>query len=413
MGIAEPSGVKTIGAEELTDEALLAQFTAQREEAAFAVLVQRYGGLVLGVCRRVLQHEQDAEDVFQAVFCVLARRAGAIRKREAVGAWLHGVAYRLARKARAQRGRRPVPVPNVPDIPAAEELPPWAWQELRPILDEEVNRLPDQYRQAFVLCYLQGRTNEQAAGLLGCPLGTVLSRLARARDRLRARLTRRGLALSAGALVGVLGSAAAATAVPPQLTQAALQSAITFRGGTTAGALPSSFLSPSVATLTEGFLRARARARLLQRAGGLLTVTLVGVVLLLLFRAAAAPAPSPRADHRRLQGTWRPAQVQYAGHVLPPQAIEDLRLTFAGDQLTLTSNLVNWTESFQLGATRTPGEITVHPKRGGPWPGIYEFDGDSLKLCVNYDGNERPTTFTSPPGRNVFYYQLVREATAP
>ena len=129
--------------DEFTDEDLLERFTSRRDEAAFAALVRRHGPLVLGVCRRVLHHAQDAEDALQATFCVLARKAAAIRRRGAVGAWLYAVAFRLARKARAGRGRRPVSQSDLPDIPAAESSPEWAWKELRPILDEEVNRLPD------------------------------------------------------------------------------------------------------------------------------------------------------------------------------------------------------------------------------------------------------------------------------
>src|SRR5712692_1766406 len=109
--------------DEPADDVLLERFTTRREEAAFAALVQRHGPLVLGVCRRVLQHEQDAEDAFQAVFCVLARKAGSIRKRAAVGAWLHGVAYRIARKARAGKGRQRVSETDLRDIPAAEGAP--------------------------------------------------------------------------------------------------------------------------------------------------------------------------------------------------------------------------------------------------------------------------------------------------
>src|SRR5262245_30136651 len=179
MGMAEANAVSAAGADDLADEVLLERFTSRREEAAFADLVRRHGPLVLGVCRRVLHHEQDAEDAFQAVFCVLARRARSIRKRAAVGAWLHAVAYRLARNAQKGRSRQPVAAANLPDIPAPDEPSEWVGRELRPILDEEVNRLPEKYRQAFVLCYLEGRSNERAAAELGCPLGTVLSRLAR------------------------------------------------------------------------------------------------------------------------------------------------------------------------------------------------------------------------------------------
>src|SRR6516162_5867968 len=140
--MTKPNAGSTAGAEDLSDEDLLERFTSRQDEAAFGVLVRRYGRLVLAVCRRVLGHEQDAEDAVQVVFCVLARRAGSIRKRGAVGAWLHAVAHRVAQKAQARRGRQPVPTTDLPDIAVTEDSPEWTWREVRPILDEEVSRLP-------------------------------------------------------------------------------------------------------------------------------------------------------------------------------------------------------------------------------------------------------------------------------
>src|SRR5579883_2895071 len=271
--MAEADMVSPAGIDDLTDEALLERYTSRREEAAFAVLVRRYSPLVLSVCRRVLHHEQDAEDAFQAVFCVLARKADSIRRRAAVGAWLHAVACRIARKARARRGRQPVPTSDLPDIPAAEGSPEWAWKELRPILDAEVNRLPTKCRQAFVLCYLEGLTNEQAAAQLGCPLGTVLSGLSRARELLRARLTRRGLALSTGMLAAVLGHHAAATAVQAGLAEAAVQTGLRYVAGQAVG--------PGVTTLADGFLKMLLRTRVTVAIGLVSALVVVIAVLFL------------------------------------------------------------------------------------------------------------------------------------
>jgi RNA polymerase sigma factor (sigma-70 family) len=179
---------------DLSDAQLLERFVAERDEAAFELLVWRHGPTVLGVCQRVLRNEQDAEDAFQATFLVLVRKAGSISKRQAVGSWLYRVAHRVALRALA--GKRVASWVAVRDVPA-EPAPAPDWDDLRPVLDEEVNRLPEKYRVPFVLCYLEGKTNEEAAHQLGCPRGTVQSRLAWARQRLRARLGRRGLALSA------------------------------------------------------------------------------------------------------------------------------------------------------------------------------------------------------------------------
>jgi RNA polymerase sigma factor (sigma-70 family) len=414
--MAMPNAGSIAGAEDLSDEDLLERFTSRRDEAAFAVLVRRYGRLVLAVCRRVLGHEQDAEDAVQVVFCVLARRAGYIRNRGAVGAWLHAVAYGVARKAQASRGRRPVPTDNLPDMPA-KDSPEWTWNEVRPIVDEEVNRLPEKYRQAFVLCCLESRTNEEAAAQLGCPPGTIMSRLSRAREQLRRRLRRRGLALSLGALTGALTREAAAE-LPPKLTDDAVRAALASAGaGPAADALPS-----SVSDLTAEYLRSRAsqlRARRIGVAIALLVAILLGLVLLLLLRRPAiaprvdvAPAPVAQTDQQRIQGRWGATRVQMAGANLPP---DGLSLTFAGDRLTLVGDKfgLRVTGRFRLDATRTPGEITLLPERGGEWPGIYLIEDDSLRMCINHNGPERPGTFDTTGRPGVFLYVLRRESASP
>src|SRR5581483_4718174 len=198
------------------DAQLLERFLRQRDEAAFELLVWRHGKMVLGTCQRLLRDAHEAEDAFQACFLALARRAGSIGRRESVGGWLHKVAYRLALGAKARRARRgarerplgdAAPVAGPPD-PASEA----ARREVRRVLDEELSRLPDRYRVPFVLCHLEGRSNADAARELGCPVGTVESRLARARKLLRTRLSRKGVALSAGLAVSVPAALAASTA---------------------------------------------------------------------------------------------------------------------------------------------------------------------------------------------------------
>lgn len=230
--------------EAIPDRMLLQRFARWRDEAAFAILVERYGPLVLGLCRRILRHDYDAEDAFQAVFFVLARKAGMIRKSESVGSWLYGVAYRLALKSNQRIARRRDRESILVDVPASEESPRWLGSDVRPVLEEEVNRLPSKYRDPFVLCHFDGLTNEQAAARLGCPLGTVLSRLSRARQRLRHRLTRRGVTLCAAAL---LLSPVAARAVAPALFASTTRAAIVFAKE---GACP--FVSHTAAALAQG-----------------------------------------------------------------------------------------------------------------------------------------------------------------
>jgi RNA polymerase sigma factor (sigma-70 family) len=180
----------------LTDAQLLARFAAGRDESAFAVLVARHGAMVLNVCRRLLRHEQDAEDAFQATFLVLARKAGSVRWADTAAPWLFEVATRTALEARALVCRRRAREQQVEELPQPAVPPPEA-EDWRALLTEEVRRLPARYRSAVVLCELQGRTRREAARELGVPEGTLSSRLAAAKQMLAQRLARRGLAPSA------------------------------------------------------------------------------------------------------------------------------------------------------------------------------------------------------------------------
>jgi RNA polymerase sigma factor (sigma-70 family) len=215
---------QSLDTQDLSDVQLLDRFTRQREESAFAALMRRHGGLVWGVCRHVLRQEQDAEDAFQATFLVLADKAAAIRKREALACWLHGTAYRIAMTARREAMRR-----KAREARAAGErpasAPESAWQELQAALDEEVQRLPQRQRAAFVLCALEGKSQAEAAAELGWQLGTVASTLARGRARLRTALARRGITLTA-VLAGLAVVGHRADAAPAALAGATLQAAV-------------------------------------------------------------------------------------------------------------------------------------------------------------------------------------------
>ena len=234
LGNAAPSllqHVRRLAATASSDEQLLADFLARRSDDAFAALLGRHGPMVLNVCRRILHDAHAAEDVFQATFLVLADRAGAIRRRASLAGFLHGVAYRLAVRARRR---------SMQSLPAAvcdkAVGPPegLAWKEMLGILDHELGQLSDRYRAPLVLCYLEGRTQDEAARQLGWSLNTLRRRLAQGRRLLEARLRGRGVTLPA-ALAGLL--AAGAVAVPGPLRAATL-AAVGARavGGWTAGA---------------------------------------------------------------------------------------------------------------------------------------------------------------------------------
>jgi RNA polymerase sigma factor (sigma-70 family) len=235
------------GSDQPPDGLLLERFLARRDASAFTVLVQRYGSMVWGVCRRQLPRESDAADAFQATFVLLARKAGSICKLQAVGSWLHGVAYRVTRRLRdseaGRRGRHGVPIPRDP-------MSEVTWRELRLALDEELAGLPDRHRVPLVLCYLEGKTQEAAARQLGCPRGRLWRRLERGRELLRVRLTRRGLSLSGGLFALLLSGNPSPAGLSAGLVDAAVRSALELGAGRpVAGAV-----SSRVAALAAGGL---------------------------------------------------------------------------------------------------------------------------------------------------------------
>jgi RNA polymerase sigma factor (sigma-70 family) len=376
--------------DEPADDVLLERFTAQREQAAFAALVRRHGPMVLGVCRRVLHHEQDAEDAFQAVFFVLARKAHTIRRRTSMGGWLYAVACRIARKAKTLQVRRWMRARPVPDLPAPDNPPECEWRDLWPILDEEVNRLPERFRQAFLLCQLEGKTTQQAAAELHCPPGTVSSRLTRARLRLQARLTRRGLALSVGMLAAAVSRQTATAAVPAELAQTAVQTGLGYSAG-----LP---VAGGAAGLANSFLKAQALIRWVKAAGLLAVAGLVGVALIFLTQGRKA-----QTDAELLQGTWKEAKVWFRGQEVPPVNLE---MIFAGDRFTMRADILPpMSATFRVDSSKDPKEIDLFYPNGVTNPGIYRLDGDHLQLSINTEGGERPTNLRP---NTFFYYELQR-----
>jgi RND family efflux transporter MFP subunit len=257
-----------------SDAQLLDRFAANRDEAAFELLLWRHERLVFGVCLGVLHDLHDAEDAFQATFLALARHAGRITKREAVAGWLHKVAYRIALTARGRRARRDAReklIGAAEPICFSPEAAPAPNQELRHVLDQEIGRLPAPFRAAVVLCYLEGKSVDEAARLLGCPRGTVASRLARARARLRVRLAGRGLALTAA--LAILTPANAAPR-PLSLISTLTAAALRYTAG---GAVADGVLSPRITALTEEVLRAMFLHKL--KTGIVILIAFLGILL--------------------------------------------------------------------------------------------------------------------------------------
>ena len=286
----------------LTDRDLIDRFSGPRTaaaEAAFEVLVTRHGPMVLRVCRNVLGDLDDAQDAFQATFVVLVKQRGAIRKLESVGSWLYGVAARVAARARVdaarrrkaeERGIRLAPG-SVMTAGAAEETDLDAFG---PVVQQEVSRLPEKYRSVVVLCFWEGLTQEQAASQLGVPLGTVRSRMARARDLLRRRLARRGIAPATGAIAAFFdpaGVSAAARLAPlsPTLVRSSVQAAMQVA----AGKASAEVVSAGTALLVRRVLWSMTMMKLKNLAA-------VSVVSVLFVLGAGVWAQQPRREHREL-----------------------------------------------------------------------------------------------------------------
>jgi RNA polymerase sigma factor (sigma-70 family) len=272
-------------APEVADADLVQRFVLRRDEAAFELLMWRHGGMVMGVCRAILRHTQDAEDAFQATFLALARKAGSIGRRQAVAGWLHRVARNAALKARMRHQRDAArPLEHEPVAP-----PPPAQDELAPLLHEELGRLPDKYRLPLVLCFLEGRSHADAARRLRWPRGTVAGRIARAREVLRRRLARRGVVLTAAGFATAL-TPAASPAVPPALVSATVRASLAFVSGDAAA------VSAPVLRLAEGVFRAMFLSKVKSVALALCLlgcVVLGGLGTLALAQQTGGPAKAP------------------------------------------------------------------------------------------------------------------------
>jgi RNA polymerase sigma factor (sigma-70 family) len=270
-----------------TDGQLLRQYFAQRDEAAFAVLVRRHGPMVLAVCRRLLRRPEDAEDAFQAAFVVLARKGRRIAERQTIGGWLHGVAYHVALDVRRRGARRRAKEQQVEIMPQPLIMPGEDQSELLAVLDRELARLPEKYRLPVVLCELEGRSRKEAARQLDLPEGTLSSRLATARKMLAKRMAGLGAAVTGASLTALFASELGAGCVHGPLVASTVRAA----GGV---------VSAGVVALAEGVLKAMLLTKIKGAALGLLLVAAAGVGTVgLTYRTATAqtgPGPQTAAE---------------------------------------------------------------------------------------------------------------------
>ncbi len=287
-----------------TDAGLVRRFVSAHDEAAFAAILQRHGPMVLGVCRRGLHDAHEAEDAFQATFLVFTRKAASLRRPERLANWLYGVARRVAAKARAGAVRRRAREESLSDAPATAPAVSAEGRELRRVLDEAIDRLPDKYRAPVVLCYLEGKTYTEAARKLGWAEGTVSGRLSRARDLLRRRLGRSGASFSAGLLVP-LSSETIRNELVKSLTEAVVRTA--------AGQGVAGVVSQRAAALAEGVLKEMFWTKMKLVLAGLFVLGVAGAVAV---GYGMAPAPD--------DGKPAPPGRAAAKVVLKPSDVDDV-----------------------------------------------------------------------------------------
>lgn len=393
---------------------LLERFVAQRDEDAFAELMARHGPLVFGLCRRMLGNVQDAEDVFQATFLVLARKAATIRKPESLSCWLHGVAYRLALKTKNEANRRRLHEQQAVPLPNSVESD-LSWGEIRGAIDEELQRLPEKQRLPLVLCYLEGLTQDEAARRLDWPRGTLKRRLETGRERLRVRLTQRGITLGTGLFAVALTESASRGAISLTLRLATVKAAVSFISGD-AGTMAATH----AALLAQGALQTMLTTKLKIASVVMLLLVCAGFGASQLSRplstrhtdSADKEADRPKesadkakvvdevqADLRAMRGTWTSEDIETKFINGEPQAPRRRKITFVvsdGKLIQLGEDgFIDEEWTLRLDPTRKPKAIDLISHRYGTLLGIYQMEGDCLKIRYLAEEGKRPMGFST------------------
>lgn len=361
----------------LTDAQLLERFVRQRDEAAFELLLWRHGSMVFNVCLRVLRREHDAEDAFQATFLTLARKAGAISSRESLGSWLYKVAYHISLRASMRAPARLLPEAPLLDSAASEPSSALSWKEFRSALDEELIRLPEKLRIAFILCCLEGRTTNAVARTLGWTLGTVGTRLHRARELLRRRLARRGWDLSA-----LISPAPVVVTLSPGLVESTVQAAGL---GTAEQAVAAGMISPQVAALMNGALRTMTISKWALASAVAFALCLIGSGTAFLVHEARAVEPA-QTESKPLDGSPR-AKEQDEGLVIKWRFEKDK--PFYQEMTTETVQIikvmdrdVKQTQTQTFSFSWTPTELDEH----GNWMLKQKIEG--VKISIDIGGEK-------------------------
>jgi RNA polymerase sigma factor (sigma-70 family) len=398
-----------------SDEQLLHTFIRHRQDSAFAALVRRHGPMVMHVCRRVLGHEQDAEDVFQATFLVLARQAARVRQKSSLAGFLYGTAYRLALKAQQTTARRRKHEGQASSQPPANPLEELSWREVRALLDEEVERLPGCYRSIFILCCLEELCRAEAARRLGLNENTLSSRLAKARKLLSQRLARRGVQLTA-----VLAASAVATgpvsALSPMLSAATIKAAL----AAASGEALANIVSASVAQLVQSAKVTMVVSKVKIAVVLLLTASMMAGAGVWAFRGWAAnalmpsplPAETPAAQADNTPRTASPKRVttetvEIQGRVVDPEGkpVRGAKLLFVFNLRDAQMQVLNkvWAKSGAEGRFRftVPADPLGDSWLRSPWEAAY--------VLAAADGYGFAVASLGKPGATDLMLRLVKD----
>lgn len=451
---------------ELSDCDLLERFVGARDEAAFTILIERHGPMVLGVCRRALPNFHDADDACQATFLVLARKASSVRKKTSLSAWLHGVACRVAANLKRDHARRKTREHGVdapaPKDPAAEV----SWREVQAILDDELQRLPERYRAPLILCYLECMTRDEAAMQLGLSPTTLYGRLERARDLMRACLTKRGLTLGAAVSAAIFGEGVVQAALAPTFVVSSTKAAMLVAAGQP---LAEGVVATHVLAVTQEVIKTMFLTKLKLSTAAVLCaglfVALIGGSLTSVGNAQNdlpvsgkagvntnaqgkgageknRPAEKPldeKAVLKELQGIWKLAGYEAYGKKRTAKEVSEIEdgVSFSKEAEALTWVIVDDQLFFQgkggsshyrlkLAPATTPGSLdltmlsmSTHTNgvdlKGTTREGIFEIKGNTLRICLNVHDpavKQRPQQFeTKNDGPGAFMYVLKREKT--
>jgi len=435
-----------------TDAQLLERFIEHRDEAAFAALVRRHGSMVMGVCLRVVRNHQDAEDAFQATFLVLVHKAASIASRGLLANWLYGVAYNTALKAKAANIKRQAKEKQVTEMPDPPMGGQQLWSDdLQALLDQELSRLPDRYRIPIILCDLEGKTRKEAAQQLGCPEGSLSSRLSRARVMLAKRLARHGLAVSGGSLATALSQNVASACVPTSVASATIKAATSYAAGQAATGI----VSANVAALAQGVLRTMLLSKLKIGTMWLLIGLIVFGAGFLIYQTATAqqstvkqadedtpksppkdanndrtqPEDELRKDAKALQGKWSVVSMIFDLESQPPaEIVKAVVVVFKNDAMTFQPGLaIDATEEgkvrYQLDPQADEMQFTLPPNskpkailftalepdnKVRAVNAIYKFNGDTLTLCFGAVDAPSPVEFTIKKGSKQSLWVLKR-----